>query len=176
MQVSQPDAEPDDKFVSPEASVDKGMPTPLPVPELETRSVAPSVKRRKVMKLPAKGSAQGLMLIRKCQACDKTGCKIRCRKHGCQVFACSPRCAGYYDADAMRSVGGFVCAAHGDAEDKEEDKAWFCGLCDSMITDRIEPRIPSIGCDECDTWFCRACVGFKPKQRLPNKWYCNDCH
>jgi hypothetical protein len=75
----------------------------------------------------------------------------------------------------MRSVGGFVCAAHGDAEDKEEDKAWFCGICDAMVTDRIQPRIESIGCDGCDTWFCRACVGFKSKHRLPDEWYCSAC-
>ena len=175
MQASQPDAEADDdvESVSPEASVEKCIPTPLPEPE-NPMSVPQSLpKRRKIMK-PAHGSARS-MLIRKCQGCDKTGCKIRCRKPGCQVFACSSRCAGYYDADAMRSVGGFVCAAHGDAEDKEEDKAWFCGICDAMITDRIEPRIPSVGCDECDTWFCRACVGFKPKQRLPKNWYCSEC-
>jgi hypothetical protein len=175
MQASQLDAKADDvESVSPEASVEKCLPTPLPEPENPRSGPHSLPKRRKIMK-PAHGSARGLVLIRKCQCCDKTGCKIRCRKQGCEVFACSSRCAGYYDADAMRSVGGFVCAAHGDAEDKEEDKAWFCGMCDAMITDRIEPRIPSIGCDKCDTWFCRACVGFGPKQRLPKKWYCSEC-
>eukprot|EP00966_Prymnesium_polylepis_P114636 2649174-Prymnesium_polylepis.1 len=88
MQASQPDSEADDveiETVSSEASVEKGIPTPQPDPESEEpRSVPqPTLKRRKIMK-PAQGSARGSMLIRKCQGCDKTRCKIRCRKHGCQ--------------------------------------------------------------------------------------------
>ena len=57
-----------------------------------------------------------------------------------------------------------------------KDYEWHCGLCNEMVTALGEhPVIPSIGCDECNTWFCKSCVGLMRPRRLPKNWYCTGC-
>ena len=49
-----------------------------------------------------------------------------------------------------------------------------------MATDRTDDEeigsiVPSIGCDECNSWYCLECVGMQKRKELPITWLCGNC-
>ena len=108
-----------------------------------------------------------------CEACNRAHASIRCKHKNCMARVCSARCAGYHKPKYLKEAGGWTCRAHRASED---DHAWFCPMCKTMVTDRGDHVIvPSIGCDKCDRWFCHTCVGFHKGARFPRTWHCADC-
>ena len=136
----------------------------VPAPAAHLLRIGPGIPKKTM-----KPATKMMTTMTSCIMCKKSG-TIRCTHKSCMAHVCSAYCAGYSNPEDF-DPSNYTCPQHSE----EEDRAWFCGLCDEMIDDRIQPLIPSIGCDKCDTWYCKTCVGFKRKSRPPKVWYCGDC-
>ena len=134
---------------------------------------ATNTHKRKAKLSIGGGASQGVQLQNHCEVCNRAHASIRCKHKSCTAHVCSALCAGYHKPKYLKEAGGWTCRAHKASED---DHAWFCPMCKTMVTDRGDHVIvPSIGCDECDRWFCLNCVGLDEGARFPRTWYCAEC-